>query len=93
MNAAATNTVSTIVNRDASGNFSAGTITAALTGNASTATTLQNARTIAISGDITGTATSFNGSANISIPITDINIGGSAVTGTLNLARLGTGRI
>jgi hypothetical protein len=33
------NTASTIVSRDASGNFSAGTITAALTGNATTATT------------------------------------------------------
>lgn len=34
------NTASTIVKRDASGNFSAGTITAALSGNASTATAL-----------------------------------------------------
>jgi len=37
-----TNTASTIVSRDASGNFSAGTITAALTGNATTATTSSN---------------------------------------------------
>jgi hypothetical protein len=51
------NTASAIVARDASGNFSAGTITAALSGNASTATTLQTARTI--------NGTSFNGSANI----------------------------
>jgi hypothetical protein len=36
------NTASAIVARDASGNFSAGTITAALTGNASTATTATN---------------------------------------------------
>jgi uncharacterized protein (TIGR02145 family) len=36
------NTASTIVARDASGNFSAGTITAALTGNATTATTSTN---------------------------------------------------
>jgi hypothetical protein len=36
------NTASTIVTRDASGNFSAGTITAALTGNATTATTSTN---------------------------------------------------
>lgn len=35
-----TNTANTIVSRDGSGNFSAGTITAALTGNASTATAL-----------------------------------------------------
>jgi hypothetical protein len=51
------NTVNTIVARDASGNFSAGTISAALNGNASTATTLQNTRTI--------NGTNFNGSANI----------------------------
>jgi hypothetical protein len=51
------NTASAIVARDASGNFTAGTITAALTGNASTATTLQTTR--AING------TNFNGSAAI----------------------------
>ena len=66
-NATNANTGSTIVFRDASGNFSAGTITAALSGNATTATTLATSRTIAISGDVTGTATSFNGSANIAI--------------------------
>jgi hypothetical protein len=38
LNSATANTVSTIVARDASGNFSAGTITATLSGNASTAT-------------------------------------------------------
>jgi hypothetical protein len=42
-NATNANTGSTIVARDASGNFSAGTITAALNGNASTATTATNA--------------------------------------------------
>lgn len=41
-----------------------------ITGNAGTATTLQTARTIAVSGDGVGTATSFNGSANITIPFT-----------------------
>jgi microcystin-dependent protein len=45
-----------------------------VTGNSATATTLQTARTIAISGDVTGTATSFNGSANISIPVTIDNL-------------------
>ena len=45
----------------------AGGSTASLSGNATTATTLQNARTIAISGDVTGSATSFNGGANITI--------------------------
>ncbi|HNY41798.1 MAG TPA: hypothetical protein PKJ41_15465 [Bryobacteraceae bacterium] len=37
---ASTNTASAVVQRDASGNFSAGTVTAALSGNASTATAL-----------------------------------------------------
>ena len=55
--ATSANTASAIVARDASGNFSAGTITAALSGNASTAATLQTAQTI--------NGTSFNGSANI----------------------------
>ena len=54
------NTASKLVKRDASGNFAAGTITAALTGNASTATTLQTARTIG--------GVSFNGSADINLP-------------------------
>lgn len=40
LHASSTNAVNSIVARDASGNFSAGTITAALTGNASSATTL-----------------------------------------------------
>jgi hypothetical protein len=57
VDATSANTASKVVARDASGNFSAGTITAALSGNATTATTLQTARTI--------NGTSFNGSANI----------------------------
>lgn len=61
--AASTNTVSTIVARDSSGNFAAGTITASLTGsisgNAATATALQTARTI--------NGTSFDGTANITV--------------------------
>ena len=54
------NTASKLVQRDASGNFSAGTITAALSGNASTATALETARTIG--------GVSFDGSANINLP-------------------------
>jgi hypothetical protein len=56
--ATSANTVSAIVARDASGNFTAGTITAALTGNASTATKLSSDRTFALTGDITGTVSS-----------------------------------
>lgn len=59
VDATSANTASKVVARDASGNFSAGTITAALAGNATTATTLQTARTI--------NGVSFDGSANITI--------------------------
>jgi len=63
------NTASKVVARDASGNFSAGTITADLSGNASTATALATSRTISLTGDVTGSA-SFNGTANASITAT-----------------------
>jgi hypothetical protein len=62
------NTASAIVRRDASGNFSANTITASLTGNASTATSaaaLTTGRTIAITGDLAYTSPLFDGSTNI----------------------------
>jgi len=67
--ATSANSVSQIVARDASGNFSAGTITATLTGNASTASTLQTARTIGLTGDVSGSV-SFNGSADVNITAT-----------------------
>lgn len=74
--AASTNTANTLVLRDGSGNFSAGTVTAALTGNASTATTLQTARNI--------NGVSFNGSADITITAANPNALtlGSGLTGT-----------
>jgi hypothetical protein len=56
--ATSANTASAIVARDSSGNFTAGTITAALTGNAGTATKLNSTRTFAVTGDITGTVSS-----------------------------------
>ena len=63
------NTASAIVKRDGSGNFAAGTITAALSGNATTASALATARTISLAGDVTGSV-SFDGSANASITAT-----------------------
>jgi hypothetical protein len=69
-NATNLNTVSTIVARDASGNFSAGTVTAALSGNATTATALATSRTISLTGDVTGTSAAFDGSGNVSIAAT-----------------------
>ena len=59
-NATNANTNGTIVSRDGSGNFAAGTITAALSGNATSATTLETARNIG--------GVSFDGSANINLP-------------------------
>lgn len=50
-----------------------GTASISTTGNAKTATTLATARTIGISGGAVGTATSFNGSADITIPVTSVN--------------------
>jgi hypothetical protein len=92
VDATSANTASKVVARDGSGNFSAGTITATLsgnatsatsattagscTGNAATATTLQTARTI--------NGVSFNGSANITITAAATNV-------NTQLASLGVG--
>lgn len=65
--ATSTNTGSAIVARDASGNFSAGTITATLNGNASTATTASSAST-ATSATTATTATNIAGGAANRIP-------------------------
>ena len=72
------NTPNTLVRRDGSGNFSAGTITADLTGNSSTATTLQNSRTI--------NGTYFNGSS-------DITTNSWGASRTLTLAGAVTGSV
>jgi len=69
-NATNLNTVSTIVARDGSGNFTAGTITAALSGNASTATTWATGRTITLTGDVTGVSGTFDGGGNLSFATT-----------------------
>jgi hypothetical protein len=69
--ATASNSGSAIVSRDSSGNFAAGVITAnvtgALTGNASTATTLATARDFQITGDVEASSVSFNGSGNVTL--------------------------
>jgi len=69
--ATASNAGSTIVSRDASGNFGAGTITANVTGNltgtASTAVSLFTARDFSITGDVTATAISFDGNTNVAL--------------------------
>ena len=93
---AATGTTSAIVAElsSATGNFKTkGSVTAgggfsgSLTGNASTATQLAVARTIALGTGVTGTATAFNGTANITIPVTSLNAGYLSA-GTIPTARL-----
>jgi microcystin-dependent protein len=85
--ATSANTANRIVTRDGSGNFAAGTITATLSGNASTATTATTAttlitgRTIALTGDVTGTTGAFDGSANVSAATT-------IADGSVTLAKL-----
>jgi hypothetical protein len=94
--AVSANTVNAIVTRDGSGNFSAGTITAALTGNASTATKLSSARTFAVTGDITGTVSSdLTSGASIATSIAagviiDADVNASAAIG---LSKLATGAL
>ena len=75
-NTASTNTASTVVVRDASGNFSAGTITATLSGAATTAGTVTTASqpnitsigtlsSVSVTGNITGGNVTTTGIANI----------------------------
>lgn len=103
--ATSANTASAIVKRDASGNFSAGTITATLSGNASTATSATTATTAtnfsgSLSGDVTGTqgATSVVKVNGASVPVSKAIVGtnssGQIVdAGTLAIANGGTGQV
>jgi hypothetical protein len=79
-NATNLNTASTIVKRDSSGNFVAGTITAALTGNASTATKWFTARNLSLTGDATATLGSVDGSGDVTAGLTLANVNSNAVT-------------
>ena len=66
-----------------------GTWTISTTGSAATLTT---PRTIATSGDAVGTATSFNGSANISIPTTVGAVNGAAVPASATIVGTNSSR-
>ena len=69
LDATASNTNNFLVARDGSGNFAAGTITAALSGNATTASALANARSITLGGDLGGSV-SFDGSGDVTLNAT-----------------------
>jgi hypothetical protein len=72
--AASANGASTIVARDASGNFSANTITANVTGSISgSAASLTNAQNFQISGGATAANVSFNGTAAVNLNVTAMN--------------------
>lgn len=100
------NTPSTLVERDASGNFSAGTITASLSGNATTSTTATNATNVATTATNSTNATFFptfvasatSGNQGIDTstglvynPTFGLGIGTSTMTGPLNIKALGNG--
>ena len=89
--AASANTVSAIVARDGSGDFTAGTITADLTGTASaatlaaSATALATPRAISLTGDVTASGVNFDGTGAIALTtaynpgsIVDADVDGSA---------------
>ncbi|CAO3438473.1 LamG-like jellyroll fold domain-containing protein [Azospirillum palustre] len=60
-------------------------------GQAASAARLTTPRTIALSGGATGTATAFDGTQNIAIPVTAV--AASALTGTIDIARLPAGAL
>lgn len=91
--ATSANTASAIVARDGSGNFTANTITANLTGNvsgssgsttgnAATATALATGRTIAITGDLAYTSPSFDGTGNVTAAGTLATVATAGTTGS-----------
>ena len=82
-----TNTNSTIVARDASGNFSAGTISAALSGNATTASNLTGSPSITVTNV---SASSVDSSTVTATTELNVGTGGTALT-SLNSGRLGIG--
>jgi len=69
-----TNTVNTAVRRDGFGNFAANIITASLSGNASTATSLQTSRNFSITGKATAATVAFNGTGDVSLNITSLGV-------------------
>ena len=98
VNATSANTNNTIVFRDGSGNFSAGTITANLTGNATSSNTSGYASVAGVSTNIEGPANRLFYNSNTDVTTSSVNLtyNGSTLThsgtfnqnGTLNVYRI-----
>lgn len=80
------NTASTIVKRDSSGNFSAGTINATLAGNATSATSATSATTA-------GTASNFSGSLSGDVSGSQTTTAVSKIMGTIVGGTTGSGNV
>ena len=80
VDATSANTASKVVARDASGNFSAGTITAALSGNATTATTSTN-----LAGGTAGDL-AYQSAASTTVFLSDIATGNALLSGGIGAA-------
>ena len=76
--ATSSNILGTLVKRDSNGDFSARNITAALLGNADTATAWLNPRNLQITGDATATFVGVDGTDNVSAALTLANTGVTA---------------
>ena len=96
-NATNANTASTLVARDASGNFSAGTITAALSGNASTVTNgVYTTDTGTVTSTMIADGTIVNADINASAAIAVSKLAANTISGVtlgnnLNTLTIGTG--
>jgi hypothetical protein len=92
-NATSANTASTIVARDASGNFSAGTITATLSGSATSAGSVSNSVTFNNGGAGGASGSTFNGSGALTVSYNTVgapSTGGANASGTWGISISGS---
>lgn len=86
-NRTSSNTPSTLVERDATGSFSATRVYASVFGNANTVTQFQTPRYINISGDVSNTSNLYDGTANadIILKLDDTGIAAGTYGGNRNI--------
>ena len=94
-NATNVNTSNTIVSRDSSGNFNAGTITANVKGNltgiADTASKLETSRNFSVDGDVRASSVEFDGTSNITLNAFLSNNFNANTTGIITAFKFSTG--